>query len=43
MSKLTIAEHVETPEVLAAVREIGIDLAQGYAIGRPIPLAQSIG
>ena len=31
----TVAEYVETPEVLAAVRELGIDLAQGHYIGRP--------
>ena len=33
----TVAEYVETPEVLAAVRELGIDLAQGHHIGRPRP------
>ncbi len=31
----TIAEHVETDEILALVREMGVDYAQGYAIGRP--------
>jgi diguanylate cyclase (GGDEF)-like protein len=33
----TVAEYVETPEVLAAVSELGIDLAQGHHIGRPRP------
>ncbi len=31
----TVAEFVEDAEVLAAVREAGIDYAQGYFIGRP--------
>lgn len=31
----TVAEYVEDEEVLTAVRESGIDLAQGYHIGRP--------
>lgn len=30
-----IAEHVENAEVLETLREIGIDMAQGYYIGRP--------
>lgn len=30
-----IAEHVEDAEVLDVLRDIGIDLAQGYFIGRP--------
>jgi EAL domain-containing protein (putative c-di-GMP-specific phosphodiesterase class I) len=30
-----IAEHVEDEGVLAALREIGIEFAQGYHIGRP--------
>ena len=35
----TIAEYVETPEVLAVVKAIGIDFAQGYAISTLEPLA----
>ena len=31
----TVAEYVENEEVLEHVRESGIDLAQGYYIGRP--------
>ncbi|MBV1786732.1 bifunctional diguanylate cyclase/phosphodiesterase [Marinobacterium sp. D7] len=31
----TVAEFVETEEVLALVKEAGIDYAQGYLIGRP--------
>ncbi len=38
----TIAEFVEDDETLDIVRAIGIDQAQGYAIGRPIPLDQMI-
>ncbi|MDI6748626.1 MAG: EAL domain-containing protein [Rhodocyclaceae bacterium] len=30
-----IAEHVEDERVLVALRDIGIDLAQGYFVGRP--------
>ena len=31
----TIAESVETPETLAAVRALGIDYAQGFSLHRP--------
>jgi len=37
MGKRTIAEFVESDEVLAALRKIGVDYAQGYAIGKPAP------
>jgi diguanylate cyclase (GGDEF)-like protein len=33
----TIAEFVENDEILAALREIGVDYAQGYAVARPAP------
>ncbi|HHH36419.1 MAG TPA: DUF1631 family protein [Gammaproteobacteria bacterium] len=35
MGKKIIAEYVESEEVLALLREIGVDYAQGYAVGKP--------
>ena len=37
MGKSTVAEFVESKAVLEALREIGVDYAQGYAIGKPAP------
>jgi diguanylate cyclase (GGDEF)-like protein/PAS domain S-box-containing protein len=37
--KRTIAEQVEDPQALALLAEYGIDYAQGYFIGRPIPIS----
>jgi diguanylate cyclase (GGDEF)-like protein/PAS domain S-box-containing protein len=37
MGKNTVAEFVESNEILDALREIGVDYAQGYAIHRPSP------
>jgi diguanylate cyclase (GGDEF)-like protein/PAS domain S-box-containing protein len=37
MGKSTVAEFVESNEILEALREIGVDYAQGYAIGKPLP------
>lgn len=34
----TIAEHVSDPRVMAALRDIGIDYAQGFCIHQPEPL-----
>jgi diguanylate cyclase (GGDEF)-like protein/PAS domain S-box-containing protein len=34
----TVAEFVDRPEVLARVREMGVDHAQGYLLHRPEPL-----
>ena len=31
----TVAEGVETPEILAILRELGVDRAQGYNVGHP--------
>jgi EAL domain-containing protein (putative c-di-GMP-specific phosphodiesterase class I) len=38
MNIRTIAEFVEDQETLQAVRQVGIDYAQGYAIARPAPI-----
>lgn len=35
--KTTVAEFVEDEATLAILREIGVDYAQGYLIGRPAP------
>jgi diguanylate cyclase (GGDEF)-like protein/PAS domain S-box-containing protein len=37
MGLCTIAEFVENPQIVAALREIGVDYAQGYAIDKPHP------
>ncbi|HEX7881501.1 MAG TPA: EAL domain-containing protein [Afipia sp.] len=37
MGKQTIAEFVENDAILQALREIGVDFAQGYGVGRPEP------
>ena len=34
----TIAEYVHTPVILDRLAVIGVDCAQGYAIGEPSPL-----
>ncbi|AUI67932.1 EAL domain-containing protein [Beggiatoa leptomitoformis] len=34
----TIAEYVENDQILALLRDIGVDYAQGYGIGKPQPL-----
>jgi len=38
MGKQTIAEFVEDDAVLACLRNMGVDFAQGYGVGRPEPL-----
>jgi diguanylate cyclase (GGDEF)-like protein len=34
----TVAEYVESEAILTAVRRLGVDYAQGFAIGKPQPL-----
>ena len=38
IGKETIAEFVENNDILEVVRNMGINYAQGYAIGRPVPI-----
>lgn len=37
MGMETIAEFVESDEILEKLKEIGVDYAQGYAVGKPVP------
>jgi len=38
MGLKTIAEFVEDDAILAKLREMGIDYAQGFGVGRPEPI-----
>ena len=38
----TVAEGVEDAETLDLLRELGVDFAQGYHIGRPAPLGETL-
>jgi EAL domain-containing protein (putative c-di-GMP-specific phosphodiesterase class I) len=42
MGKQTIAESVETVEILDLLRAIGVDYAQGYGIARPSPFERML-
>ncbi|MDT8386509.1 MAG: EAL domain-containing protein [Thiogranum sp.] len=39
MGMETIAECVEDPAVIDLLRQVGVDYAQGYAVGHPVPIA----
>ncbi|MNL81942.1 putative diguanylate cyclase [compost metagenome] len=39
MGKQTIAEFVEGEAMLERLRELGVDLVQGYHIASPVPFA----
>jgi EAL domain-containing protein (putative c-di-GMP-specific phosphodiesterase class I) len=38
----TVAEGVEDAETLALLRDYGVDYAQGYFLGRPAPLTETL-
>ena len=38
----TIAEFVETEAIMEKLREIGVDYAQGYAVRKPLPIADLV-
>jgi diguanylate cyclase (GGDEF)-like protein/PAS domain S-box-containing protein len=42
MEKQTIAEFVEDHQVLAMLREIGVDYAQGYGLAKPRPFGPDL-
>lgn len=41
LGKQTIAGYVEDERALAALKELGVDMAQGYHLGRPVALSES--
>jgi EAL domain-containing protein (putative c-di-GMP-specific phosphodiesterase class I) len=41
MGKLTIAESVENEAIVEKLCELGVDYAQGYAIGHPAPIEET--
>ena len=40
MSLVTVAEYVETNEIRTRIAALGVDYAQGFAVGRPVPLSE---
>jgi diguanylate cyclase (GGDEF)-like protein/PAS domain S-box-containing protein len=40
MGKQTVAEFVESPDILVLLRGLGVHFAQGYTVGHPMPLDQ---
>ena len=38
----TVAEYVENQDILKVISELGVDYAQGYGIGKPVPLSTLI-
>ena len=40
MNITTVAEYVETEEIRTRVRALGVDYGQGFAIARPVPVAE---
>ena len=42
MGLKTIAEYIESDEILDAIKKIGVNFAQGYAISHPQPLSEIV-
>ena len=40
MDKKTIAEFVENEQIFNLLSELGVDYAQGYGVGKPLPLTE---
>ena len=37
-----MAEFVDSEAILSSLKVIGVDYAQGYAVGKPRPIAQLV-
>lgn len=42
LGKRTVAEFVSEPEILEVCRDEGVDFAQGYLIGKPVPFDEFV-
>jgi len=42
MNLETVAEYVESPETMKLVKKLGVDYAQGHAVGKPIKLEDAL-
>jgi EAL domain-containing protein (putative c-di-GMP-specific phosphodiesterase class I) len=42
MGKKTVAEFVDSEAVLSSLAVIGVDYAQGYAVGKPRPIDEIV-
>jgi FOG: EAL domain len=40
LGKKTIAEYVEEPSTVGLLRELGVDMAQGFHLGKPVALSE---
>ncbi len=43
LGKKTIAEYVEEPSTVGLLRELGVDMAQGFHLGKPVDVAEGWG
>jgi EAL domain-containing protein (putative c-di-GMP-specific phosphodiesterase class I) len=41
LGKTTIAEYVQDDQTIELLREYGVDMAQGYHLGRPVGLDEA--
>jgi EAL domain-containing protein (putative c-di-GMP-specific phosphodiesterase class I) len=41
LGKRTIAEFVGDDPTVEILRELGVDFAQGYHVGRPVPISET--
>ena len=42
LNKKTVAEWVDNPATIDLLRELGVDYAQGYFVGKPAPLGSAV-